>query len=136
MKSTLDLAPTPPISSLLSSLPIFLPSLGRLKSTFVDFKTFVIYSPCLDQTLDTVDIERLEDHFEVKDLILGHPMSFDFYISFDCLCLGPFPSPPRNVGLHFRLSDHCRWPMHSYNHIIVRSLTCASNFAYTQLCFD
>jgi len=40
-------------------------------------------SPYLDQTLQDSDIERFEDHFEVKDLNLGHPTGFDFYISFD-----------------------------------------------------
>ena len=40
---------------------------------------------CVDWTLDDVDLERVEDHFEVKDLILGHPTSFDFHILFDWL---------------------------------------------------
>ena len=39
--------------------------------------------PYLFQTLEDIDIDRLEDHFEVKDLTLGHPLSFDCHISFD-----------------------------------------------------
>ena len=77
MESFPSLGPTPPISSLFSLLPILLPSLDPLESTFVEFEIFVLGSPYLDQTLDDSDIERFEDHFEVKDLTLGHLMSFD-----------------------------------------------------------
>lgn len=63
-------------------------------------------SPYLDQTFDDSDIERLEDHFEVKDLTLGPPMSFDFHILFDWPCLGPLPSSFRDVGLHLGHSHH------------------------------
>jgi len=52
----------------------------------------VLGSSCLDQTLDNSDIGRLKDHFEVKDLTLGHPMSFDFRILLDLPCLDPLPS--------------------------------------------
>ena len=93
-------------------------------------------SQCLDQALNYINIERLEDHFEVKDLTLGHPMNFDVHISFDWLCQGPFPSPFRDVGLHFNHSDHSQWSMHSYSHIIVRPLISASDFAYPYLASD
>ena len=63
-----DLAPTPPISSLFSPLHIFLPSVGPPESTFVKCEAFVLDSPCLGQTLDDNDIERLNDYFQVKDL--------------------------------------------------------------------
>jgi len=78
-----DIAPPSPFSPLPSPLPIFLPSLDPLASTFADSETFVFGNPCFDQTLDDIDIDRLEDHFEVKDLTLGHPLSFDFHISLD-----------------------------------------------------
>jgi len=61
----------------------------------------VLSSPCLNQTLDDSDIKRLEDHFEVNDLSLSHPMSFDFHISLDWPWLGPLSSPLRDVVLHF-----------------------------------
>ena len=44
------------------------------------------------QTLDDSDIERLGDHFEVKDMTLGHLVSIDFHIAFDWPCLGHLPS--------------------------------------------
>jgi len=72
----------------------------------------------------------------VMDLTLDHPMSFDFHISFHWPRLGPFLSPFRDVRLHLAYSDHSRWPMHSYNHIIVRQLPCASDFTYTNFSFD
>lgn len=81
------------------------------ESTFAEFETFVLDNLCLDQTLDDGDIERLEHHFEVKDLTLGHPMSFDFHISFDWLCRGLVPSPFRDV-LHLGHSYHSRWNIH------------------------
>jgi len=43
-------------------------------------------SPYLDQTLDDIDIEGLKDHFELKDLTLGHLMSFNVHVLFDWLC--------------------------------------------------
>jgi len=60
----------------------------------------VFNNPSLDQNLDDSDIERLEDHFEVKDVTLGPPMSFDFHISTHWPFLGPFPSSFRGVGLY------------------------------------
>jgi len=72
VESFLDLAPIPPITPLSSSLPIFVSSLNPPESTFIESETFVLRSPCLDQILDDNDIERLEDDFEVKDLILGN----------------------------------------------------------------
>lgn len=62
------LGPAPSISSLFSPLPIFLCSLDPPESTFVESETSVLGSPYLDQTLDDSDIDRLDDHFEVKDL--------------------------------------------------------------------
>jgi len=53
----------------------------------------VLGSPCLVQTLDYSNIERLEDHFEVKNLTLGHAISFEFHISLYWHCLGPLPLP-------------------------------------------
>jgi len=50
-------------------------------------------------------MERLEDHIEVNDLTMGHPMSFDFRILFDWFCLGPLPSSLREVKLHFNHLD-------------------------------
>ena len=93
-------------------------------------------SPCLDQTLDGSDIERPEDHFDMKVLTLGPHMSFDFRIAPNWPCLGPFPSPFRDVGLYLRYSDHCQWFMHSYSHIIVRPFTSVSDFTYTHISFD
>jgi len=69
IKSPHDLVPTPPISLLSSPLPFFLLSLDHLESTSIESKTSVLSSPCLDQTLDDCDIDRLEDDFEVKDLL-------------------------------------------------------------------
>lgn len=47
-ESSLDLAPTPPISSLSSPVPILLPSLDLSEPTFVESETFVLGSPCLN----------------------------------------------------------------------------------------
>ena len=82
LESSLDLAPTPPISPLSSSLPILSPSLDPPESIFVEFKTFMLANPCLDHTVDDIGIERLDEHFDVKGLGLGHPTGFDFRISF------------------------------------------------------
>lgn len=95
-----NLAPTPPIPSLLSSLPTLPYSLDHLEAIFIECESFVLSSLCLDQDLDDIDIEILKDHFEVKDLTLGYPTGIDFHISFDWLCLGPLPSPLRDVGLY------------------------------------
>ena len=92
-------------------------------------------TPCLDQTLDDNDTDRLKDHFEIEDLTLGCPLSFDFHISFDWPCFGPLPSLFRGVVFHFSHSGQYRWPLHSYSHII-RTLTCASDFTYAYLSFD
>ena len=102
----------------------------------MESETFVLRNPYLDQTLDDSDIERLEDHFEVNDLIVSHPMSFDFHISFDWPCLGPLPSPFRDVGLYFGDLDHTQCFMLSYSQVIAKPLTSASNFACTHLSFD
>ena len=83
VESTLDLAPTPSISSLSSPLPFFLPSLDPPESNFVEFETLVLGNRCLDHTLNDNDIKRLKGHFEVNNLALGHPTGFDFHISFD-----------------------------------------------------
>jgi len=96
----------------------------------------VLDSPCLDQTLDDSDINRLKDHSKVKDLTLGPPISFDCHISFDWPYFGPFPSPFRDDVFHFNHSDHSQWSMHSYSHIIVRPLISASDFAYPYLASD
>lgn len=133
VESSSNLAPIPRILSLSSPLSIFLPSLNLRESIFVEFKTSVLGSPCLDQTLDDSDVDRLEDNFEAKDWSLGCPMSFDFYISFEWTCFVPLPSPFRDVGLYFHHSDHSRWFIHSYNNIIARPLICTSNFSYTHL---
>ena len=81
MQSSPSLAPAPPISSLFSSLPILLPSLDPPGSIFVESETYVPDSLWLDQTLGDSDVDKLEDHFEMQDLTLGHPMGFDFHIS-------------------------------------------------------
>jgi len=91
----------------------------------------VLDSPCLDQTLDDSDINRLKDHSKVKDLTLGPPISFDCHISFDWPYFGPFPSPFRDDVFHFNHSDHSQWSIHSYSHIFVRPLTCASDVTCT-----
>ena len=52
---------------------------------------FVLDNSVLDKILDDSDIKRLEDHLEVKNLTLGHPMSFDFHISLDWPGRGPLP---------------------------------------------
>jgi len=82
-ESSLNLAPILPISHLSSPLLLFLPSLGPLDCAFIESETSVHDIPYLVQTLklDDIDIERLKDHFEVKNLTLGHPMSFDFHIA-------------------------------------------------------
>lgn len=113
------------------SLPLFLPSLDPPKSSIAEFETFVLDSPYLDQILDDSNLDRLEDHLEVKDMTLGLPMSFYCHISFDWLCSTPRPSPFRDVGLHFHHSDHSWWSLHSYINIFVRLLTCVSDFTYT-----
>ena len=51
----------------------------------------MLSSPCLDQS-DYIDIKRLRDHFEVKDLMSGRPTGIDFHILFDWLCVGSLPS--------------------------------------------
>ena len=79
-------------------------------------------SLCLDQILDDSDLDRLDDHFKVKDLTLGRPMSFDFCMSFKRPCFGPFPSLYRDVVFHYDHLDHSQWSMHSYSHIFVRPL--------------
>ena len=99
----------------------------------MESNTFLLGNFCLDHILDHSDIDRLEDHFEVKDLTLGRPLRFDFHISFNWPCFSPLPSPFRNVGFHFDHSDHSRWFIHSYSHILVRSLSSASDFTYTHL---
>jgi len=91
-----------------SPLPHFLPSLDPPESTCVESKTSVLGNPCLDQTLEDSDIGRLEDRFKVRDLTLGHPLSFDCHISFDWPSLGPFSSPFRDVAPQFGNSDHFR----------------------------
>jgi len=106
------------MTPLSSPIPLFLPSLGTPKSTVVESETSMLDNPCLDQTLEDSDIDGLEDHFKVRDLSLSHPLSFDCHISFDWPSLGLFSSPFRDVALHFGHSDHFRWPMHSYSHII------------------
>ena len=73
----------PPISSFSSPLPILSSYVAPPEYVFIESDTFVLGNPCLDQTLDDSDIDRLEDYFEVKDLTLGPPLSFDFYISLD-----------------------------------------------------
>ena len=90
-------------------------------------------SPCLDQTLDDSNLDKLEDHLEVKDLTLGPPMSIYCQISFHWVCSSPLSSPFRDFGLHFHHSDHSRWSLHSYSNIFVRPLTCVSNFAYAHI---
>jgi len=130
-----DLGPAPPMTPLSSPLPLFLPSLDPPESTFVESATSVLGDSCLDQTLEDIDIDRLEDHFEVKDFTLGPPLSFDFHISLDWPCFDPLPSPFRDVGLNFDHSDHSQWSSRSCSHIFVTPLTCASDFTYTHLFF-
>ena len=89
-----------------SSFPILPSSLDPPESNFIESETFVLDSSYLDQTLDDIDVERLKDHFEVKDLTLSHLMSIDAHISFDWLCQGPVPSPFRDVILHFSHLNH------------------------------
>jgi len=125
------LPPLPFHPFLFSSL--FFPSLDPLESIFVESETFVRGSSCLDQTLEDRDIDRFKDHFEVKDLNLGHPLSFDFHISFDWPCFGLLPSPFRDVGFPFDHSNYPRCSLQSHSHIFVRALTSASDFAYTSL---
>ena len=84
----------------------------------------------LDQTLEDSDIDRLEDHFEVKNLILGHLLSFDGHVSFDWSCFGPILFLFRDVRFHLDSSNHFRCSMPSYSHI-VRPLTSAFDFTYT-----
>jgi len=132
-ESSSNLGPDPPISSLSSPYTILPSSLDFPEPVFIESETFVLDSPYLDKTLDDSDLDRLKPHFEVKDLTLGHPVNFDVHISLDYPCLGPLPSPFRDVVLHFGYSDHYRWLMHSYSHIIIRPLTSASDFAYTHL---
>jgi len=87
----------------------------------------------LDQTLDDNDTDRLKDHFEIRDLTLGHPLSSNFHISFDWPCFGPLPSPFRDVRFHLDHSDHFRWLMHLYGHIFIKPSTYAFDFTYTHL---
>jgi len=68
-------------------------------------ETVATRSHFLDQTLDDVNMERLEDHIKVTNSTLGHPMGFDFRTSFDSLCLGPLPNSLREVELYFSHSD-------------------------------
>ena len=76
MESSFDLAPTSPISPVSSSFSIIQFSLDPPESTFAEPETFMLGSLWLDQTIDDIHIERLEGHFEVEELTLGHPMSF------------------------------------------------------------
>ena len=132
-KSSPDLGPDPPVLSLSSPFPILPSSLDPLESRFIESETSVLGTACLDQALDDNALDRLEDHFEVQHLTLGHPVSFNCHISFDWPYLGPLPSPFIDVVFHFNDSDHSRWFMHSYGYIIVRSLTSASDFTCTHL---
>ena len=86
-----------------------------------------------NQPLNDSDIDKLMDHFEVKDLTLRHSLRFDFHISFDWPWLGLFPSPFRDVGFHFDHSNHSQWSLHAHSRIVVRPLTCASDFTCTRL---
>lgn len=38
---------------------------------------------CLDEILSYIEIERLKDHVEAKDLTLGFQLGFDSYNTFD-----------------------------------------------------
>jgi len=53
----------------------------------------VLDSPCLDQNLDDINIDRLEDHFKVKDLTLGHLGAFIFILHLIGLALVLSPPP-------------------------------------------
>jgi len=66
----------------------------------------VLGSMCLDQMLDDSDVERLDDHFKVKDLALGPFMNFDFHVISYWPCFGHLPSPIRDVTLDFGHSHH------------------------------
>jgi len=120
-----------------SSLSSLLSSLDPLESTFLESKTLVLDTPCLDQIRDDNDINRLKDPFELQDLNLGHHLSSNFQIFFDWPCFSPLPSPLRgDVGFHLDESDHLRWCMHSCSYIFLKPLTCASDFTYTHLSSD
>jgi len=110
IESSLDLSITLPISPFSSLLPHPISLFSTPPPSRVYFfrvQDFCACSSCLDQTLDDSDMDRLEDYLEVKYLTLGHPMRFDFHISFDWPCLGALPSPFRDDVLHFSHSDHC-----------------------------
>jgi len=92
--------PLLPFHPFLQPCPIFLTSLDPPEFTFVESETFALGHSWLDQTLDDSDVEKLKDHFKVKNLILAHPMSFGFHILFDWLCLSPLPSTLRDLELH------------------------------------
>jgi len=119
-----------------SPFPSLLSSLDPPEFTFVEPETFVLDTPCLDQTLDDDGVDRLKDHFEIQDLILGRHLSTDFHISFDWPGFGPLLSPFRDVRFHLDHSDHFRWFMHSYRRISIKPLTCASDFTYAHLSSD
>jgi len=130
---SLPLTYLPPLPFYPFLLPPRFSSFSRpFESTFVESETVVLGSPCFDKTLDYSDIERLDDHFDVKALSSGHPMSFGCHISFDQL----YPFPFGDVGCHLDHLDHSRWSMHSYSHIIIRPLTSVSDVACTHLSFD
>jgi len=77
-----DLGTAPPMTPLSSSLPLYLPSLDPPESTFVESEASILSNLCLNQTHEDSDIDKLEDHFKVRDLTLGYPLSFDCHISF------------------------------------------------------
>jgi len=96
----------------------------------------VLDTPCSYLTLDDNGTDSLKDHFEIQDLTLGRLLNSNFHISFDWPDFGPFPSHFRDVRFHLDHSDHFRWFMHSYSHIFIKPLTCASDFTYTHLSSD
>jgi len=117
--------PCPHFPILSPSYPsVFHPCLAPPMFTFIGFEIFVFDSYYLDQTLDSIDIERLEYHIEVEGLTWGHPIGIDFHITFDWFCLRLLPSRIRNSGLYFEYMLHSRCFMHDSNHIICRPLTC------------
>ena len=119
-----------------SSLFSLLFSLDLPESTFTESKAFVLDTPGINQTLDDNGADRLKDHFEIQDLTLGRHLSTDFHIFFDWPGFSPLPSPFRDVRFHLNHLDHFRWFMHSYSHIFIKPLTCASDFIYTHLSSD
>lgn len=118
-----------PISPLLSSL-------DPPESTFVESETFVLDTPCLDQTRDDKDTNRLKHYFVMQDLTLGHHLSFDFHTSFDWPCCGPLFYPFRDVRFYLDHSYHFRQFMHSYSHVFIEPLISAYDFTYTHLSSD